>query len=160
MLEPCRTFSFRFAPAQAYAQSAKRKCLHLYYYFMDRDLGLIHVRVQTWFPLQIQVYLNGHKWLARKLATREIRCTKLDNVFARIEDLPRAQRLSDRFAHLKWPQILNRYARLVVPHLGGLIAKIPRTRRWRVTNYGRNVMDTSLYLREHHFPNVYSGVAH
>ena len=45
-------------------------------------------------------------------------------------------------------------------HAHGLIAKIPRTRRWRVTNYGRNVMGTSLYLREHHFPNVYSGVAH
>ena len=45
-------------------------------------------------------------------------------------------------------------------HAHGLIAKIPRTRRWRVTNYGRNVMDTSLYLREHHYPNVYSGVAH
>ena len=45
-------------------------------------------------------------------------------------------------------------------HAHGLIAKTPRTRRWSVTNYGRNVMDTSLYLREHHFPNVYSGVAH
>ena len=45
-------------------------------------------------------------------------------------------------------------------HAHGLIAKIPRTRRWRVTNYGRNVMATSLYLREHHFPNVYSGVVH
>ena len=49
---------------------------------------------------------------------------------------------------------------LQAPHAHGLIAKIPRTRRWRVTNYGRNVMGTSLYLREHHFPNVYSGVAH
>ena len=38
--------------------------------------------------------------------------------------------------------------------------KIPRTRRWRVTNYGRNVMGTSMYIREHHFPNVYSGVVH
>jgi len=42
----------------------------------------------------------------------------------------------------------------------GLIAKIPRTHRWRVTNYGRNVMGASMYLREHHFPNVYSGVTH
>ena len=30
VLEPCRTFSFRFQTAQAYAQSAKRKGLHLY----------------------------------------------------------------------------------------------------------------------------------
>jgi hypothetical protein len=40
-----------------------------------------------------------------------------------------------------------------------LIAKIPRTRRWRVTLYGRQVMGTSLYLRNHHFPNAYSKIA-
>jgi Transposase DDE domain len=45
-------------------------------------------------------------------------------------------------------------------HAHGLIAKIPRTRRWRVTDYGRKVMGTTMYLREHHFPNVYSGVMH
>jgi hypothetical protein len=44
------------------------------------------------------------------------------------------------------------------PFAHGLIAKIPRTRRWRVTRYGRQVMGTSVYLREHHFPNVYAGV--
>ena len=59
-------------------QSAKRKCLHLVYSFMDRDLGLIHVRVQTQFPLQIQVYLDGHEWLARKLTARGIEHTKID----------------------------------------------------------------------------------
>ena len=45
------------------------------------------------------------------------------------------------------------------PHAHGLIAKIPRTRRWRLTRYGRNVMATSLYLREHHFPNAYATAA-
>lgn len=39
-------------------------------------------------------------------------------------------------------------------HAHGLIANIPRTCRWRVTRYGQQVMGTSLYLREHHFPNV------
>ena len=42
----------------------------------------------------------------------------------------------------------------------GLTAKIPRTRRWRVTNFGRDFMCTFLSLREHHLPNVYSGVVH
>jgi hypothetical protein len=45
-------------------------------------------------------------------------------------------------------------------HAHGLIAKIPRTRRWRVTDYGRKVIGTTMYLREHHFPNVYAGVMH
>ena len=58
---------------------------------------------------------------ARKLTARGIEHTKIDNVFARIEHLPRAQRLSDRFAHLKWPQILNRYARQVVPQLDDVL---------------------------------------
>jgi hypothetical protein len=44
-------------------------------------------------------------------------------------------------------------------HTHALIAKIPRTRRWRVTAYGRHVMGTSLYLREHHFPNAYAKIA-
>ena len=39
-------------------------------------------------------------------------------------------------------------------------SKIPRTRRWRVTDDGRKVMGTTMYLREHHFPNVYAGVMH
>ena len=59
-LKACRTFSFRFCTGRPFVQSANRKCLHFYYYFMDRDFGLIHVRIQSWFPLQIQVYLNGH----------------------------------------------------------------------------------------------------
>jgi hypothetical protein len=117
VLEPCRTFSFRFQKGQPYVQSARRKCLHLYCYFMDRDFGLIHVRIQTWFALQIQVYLNGHEWLARKLSAHHVGYTKLDNVFLWIEDFARAQRCSDRFANLNWPAILNRYARQVNPQL-------------------------------------------
>jgi len=104
-----------FYREQPYVQSARRKCLHLY--FMDRHLGLIHVRLQAWFPLQIQVYFNGHERLARMLTAPGIGYTKLDNTFAQVEELPRSQRLADRFAHLNWPSILNRYARLVVPQL-------------------------------------------
>ena len=37
--------------------------------------------------------------------------------------------------------------------------RFPRTRRWRVTAYGHQAVATSLYLREHHFPNVYATAA-
>src|SRR5213596_2847806 len=63
ILEPCRTFSFLFKkerPDQRpFVKPARRKCLHLYFYFMDRNLGLIHGRIQTWFPMPIQIYING-----------------------------------------------------------------------------------------------------
>jgi hypothetical protein len=121
LLEPCRTFSFCFQKERPYVQSARRKCLHLYFYFMDRDFGLIHVRIQTWFPLQIQVYLNGHEWLARKLSANHAPYTKHDNAFAWIQDMPRAQRFADRFANLNWPTILGKYAKRVTPQLQDIL---------------------------------------
>ena len=27
---------------------------------MERELALVHVQVQTWFPLRMQVFVNGH----------------------------------------------------------------------------------------------------
>ena len=48
---------------------------------MDREFGLIHVQIQTWFPLRMQVFVNGHDWLARKLDTAGIKDTQCDNLF-------------------------------------------------------------------------------
>jgi hypothetical protein len=80
-VEPCRTFSLRWREGSACLQWTRRKCLILYYYFMDREFGLIHLRLQTWFPLQLQVYVNGHGWLARKLAQHGVQYSKHDNAF-------------------------------------------------------------------------------
>jgi hypothetical protein len=80
---------------------------------MDRDFGLIHVKLQPWFPLPIQVYVNGHEWLARKLEQNGIGYTKLQNVFLWMEDFARAQKFSYRFCSLNWPRLLNRYAKKV-----------------------------------------------
>jgi hypothetical protein len=43
------------------------KCLHYYFYFSDAQFGLCYVRVPLWAPLRLQVYFNGHGWLARQL---------------------------------------------------------------------------------------------
>jgi hypothetical protein len=116
-LEPCRTFSLRWREGAAFIQSARRKCLILSYDFRDRDLGLLHVRIQTWFPLQMPVYVNGHKWLARKLAQHGVRYTKPDNAFLWLEDFARAQRFADRFVSVPWVRLLDRYTRRVNPLL-------------------------------------------
>lgn len=31
------------------------------FYFVDPEFGLVHVRLQTWFPYTIQAYVNGHE---------------------------------------------------------------------------------------------------
>jgi histone acetyltransferase (RNA polymerase elongator complex component) len=44
-------------------------------------------------------------------------------------------------------------------HVYGLVAKIPRSRRWRVTGFGHRVMSASVRLRQVHFPAFYAETA-
>jgi hypothetical protein len=125
VLEPCRTFSFRTEKGKPFVASARRKCLFLYFYFINRDFGLMHVKLQTWFPLQIQVYVNGHEWLARKLKQNGIRYTKRENAFLWIEDLVRAQKLSERFCSIDWVRLFNRYAKKINPLTADLLKTMP-----------------------------------
>ena len=89
--------------------------LCLYYYFMNKVYGLIHVRIQTWLPFTVQIYLNGHDWLAHEMDLAGINYTKDDNCFTWISDVEKAQALSDQFLHVKWHDILPDFARLVNP---------------------------------------------
>jgi len=40
-------------------------------------------------------------------------------------------------------------------HLRGLVAKIPRSRRWRVTQLGQALLSAAIELREEHFPAAF-----
>jgi hypothetical protein len=149
VLEPCRTFSFRFEKGKPFVASARRKCLFLYYYFMDREFGLIHVKLQTWFPLPIQVYVNGHEWLARKLEQNGIRYRKLENTFRWIEDFQRAQKFSDRFCSLDWPRLLKRYAKKINPLMTDLLKNMPYYWVTAQSEYATDILfKNAAYLNE------------
>jgi hypothetical protein len=66
------------------------KCLHYYFYFVDEELGLCHVRVPTWLPCRLQVCCNGHNWLAGQLHKLGIEYRMADNAFLHIADWQRA----------------------------------------------------------------------
>ena len=42
------------------------KCLHHYFYFAHPFYGLMHLRLQTWFPFGVSVCMNRPQWLARQ----------------------------------------------------------------------------------------------
>ena len=75
----------------------------------------MHVRIPTWFPFAIQVYLNVHDGLARKMDRHGVAYRKVENAFVWIEDPRRAQRFSDNFHKKNWPRILSAIARRVNP---------------------------------------------
>ncbi len=119
VVEPCRSFAVRGnrKTHRLEVVSCERKCLHLYYYLLDAEFGFMHVRLQTWFPFNIQVYVNGRSWLARQMDREGIAYDQYENTFTRIDDLQRAQELCNRFARRRWPRLLDTLARRVNPLL-------------------------------------------
>jgi hypothetical protein len=117
VMEACWSFKLAYGNERPNFVSRKVPQRVLYYYFMDRDLGLMHVRLQTWAPFTCQVYANGHDYVARQLKQKGIAFKQVDNAFVELDDPAAAQRLADRFARLPWPKILERYARQVNPLL-------------------------------------------
>jgi hypothetical protein len=106
----------------------QRKCLHFYFYLIDRELGFMHVRIQSWFPFQIQIYLNGRECLGRFLERRGIGHQRYENTFLRIDDLPAAFRFCQAFSRRKWWRVFDHFARRVNPLL-------PLFRRYGVGDY-------------------------
>jgi DNA-binding MarR family transcriptional regulator len=91
------------------------KCLHYYFYFIDKDLGLCYLRVPTWAPFRLQFYFNGHNMLERSLTKRGIAATMLDNSFVEIGNWSKAQELADAVNEEKLHRKLDRYARRLCP---------------------------------------------
>jgi hypothetical protein len=50
------------------------KCLHYYFYFIDKEFGLCYARIPTWFPFRLQFYFNGHNWLANQRYITGVSC--------------------------------------------------------------------------------------
>ncbi len=87
-------------------QGGWRKCLHYYHYYQHPRLGLLHVRLQTWFPFSVHVCLNGREWLARQMDAAGIDYRQRDNCFVEIADPAKAQSLMDRQLRTDWPKLL------------------------------------------------------
>ena len=133
-VEPCQSFSITKDATRKKLRLHKgeRLCLHHYFYIRHRELGLLHVRLQTWFPFTIHICLNGREWLARQLDRAGIGYTRRDNCFPAIDDVPRAQRLFDRQLRKNWPQLLDALRRSVHPTHRQITARCPLDYYWTV----------------------------
>lgn len=109
ILEPCLTYTVRH-DAEAHRlhlHLGTRRCLHHYFYFQHPVFGLMHLRLQTWFPFQVMVCLNGRLWLARQLDRAGLEYVQRENSFVWLADPARTQRLADRQLRADWPALLQ-----------------------------------------------------
>jgi len=80
---------------KTFLKGSQGKCLHYYFYFIDPYLGYGYIRVPTWSPFRLQIYINGHNILANELDKNGIEYTMLDNSFDYISDFKKGQEICD-----------------------------------------------------------------
>jgi len=127
-METCRTFApwHDKKTGKTFLKDDSGRCLHYYFYFIDEQLGLCYMRVPTWSPFRLQVYFNGHAWLAARLKKKNIDFTLHDNAFTQINDWDRAQKIADDFDVQPIHRALDRFAKLFGP------AQLPVSYHWSV----------------------------
>lgn len=127
-VEPCMSFDIHRNRHHKRLElvSRPRKCKHFYFYFMDPTFGLMHVRLQSWLPCDVQVCINGRSYLERQMMGAGMMYDKADNCFTRIDDVDRAQRMLDHLGTRDWGKTLDRLVRPLMPlrRCGGLLSKV------------------------------------
>ena len=113
-------------------KSRKRKCLHIYFYFIDEDYGLCYFRIETYFPFKVKVYYNGHEKLALNMQKAQIKYQKSDNCFNWISDVTKAQELSDTIEVSKFHSKLDSWVEQYVPIIKQLSKIWPMKYHWSV----------------------------
>jgi hypothetical protein len=130
-VERCRSFDIRSdkAAGRLVIESAVRKCQHYYFYYVHERFGFMHVRLQSWLPVNVWVCLNGREWLAQDLSAAGISFTRRDNAI-RPDDLARAQALLDAQVTHDWQRDLTALAQAVNPQHATLVGDFPLHYYW------------------------------
>lgn len=139
------------------------KCLHYYHYLRDPKLGLLHLRLQTWFPFSVHVCLNGREWLACAMDAAGMAYERRDNCFAWIEDPVQAQALMARQLRTNWPRMLDRLIRRCHPADAAIFRHVPVAYYWSVdqSEWASDVMFTSHAALAKIYPRlIHHGMTH
>ena len=81
--------------------SKPTKCKHYYFYYNDNEFGIIYLKIQTWFPYNVQIYINGREYLSKLFDKNNIKYEMYNNSFSYIEDFDKAQELADNILNKK-----------------------------------------------------------
>src|SRR5580700_1160077 len=75
----------------------QRRVSVFYVYIFDEQMGPGFIKICTYFPYPVKVWVNGHEWAKRQALAAGIGFTALSNGFASCEDPAALQAICDRF---------------------------------------------------------------
>ena len=151
-MEPCQAYKpwHDKITHKTFLKPDDGKCLHYYFYLIDEEVGLCYVRVPTWCPFRLQIYFNGHGWLALCLGKSNITFTLLDNVFSGLSDFAQAQSLCDSFKVDRLHARLDLFAERFCP----ILKEFDLRYHWSImqAEYATDIV----FKRQEHLQLIYS----
>jgi hypothetical protein len=88
--DPGRCPQFSFTKEQ-------RRVSVFYVYIFDEQMGPGFIKICTYFPYPVKVWLNGHEWAKRQALSAGLGFSALSNGFASCDDPDALQQICDRF---------------------------------------------------------------
>ena len=103
VVEVCNTMTVapNYSTQKLEVTSRPTKCKHYYFYYNDEEFGWMFLKIQTWFPYNVQIYINGREYLSKILDKNNIKYEMYNNSFSYIDDFKKAQKLADNILDKK-----------------------------------------------------------
>ncbi len=137
-------------------RNVDRKCKYYYLYYLDSHFGFMHVKLQTWFPFLIQIYINGREMMNHVFDENGITYKMYDNSFYEISDIAKAQELADKFDSKSLCRQLDLFAHKVNPYLDTIEKTFRQGYYWCVDQceFATDVMFKSREALEDIYPSL------
>ena len=131
-VEPCWTFDTQSLGGRLSIVGEPGKCSALYHYYLHPQFGWMYIRLQTWFPFEVQIGLNGREWLAHRMDREGMRYRRSDNKFLWVEDWGPAQRWLHEQLRTDWVGACEALLQEVHPLHPGHLGRLPVAYNWTV----------------------------
>ncbi|MGH9071627.1 MAG: hypothetical protein ACRDX8_10795 [Acidimicrobiales bacterium] len=96
----------------------ERRVSCYYFYICDREFGESFIKICTYFPYPLKVWLNGHEWAKRQAGRARIGHTELANGFAACDHPERLQAICDRLSPADIQAFFDRWITAIPAPLG------------------------------------------
>lgn len=157
-VEPCFSALLQGnkATKQLELKMGPRKCVWIYQYWNDEQLGFGHTRLQTWLPLSATICLNGRHWLERQLLREAIGYVKDGNCFTHVDDYEKVYALIEEQHRTDWPRLLEGLLSRNCPDFNTVIGDHPLEYYWSAneTEWATDVVFRSANELDTLFPKL------
>ena len=133
-------------PWVSFYKADRRVTCVLFLAVWDADFGPAFIKICTWFPYPIKVWLNGHEWAKRQATKAGIGFSELSNGFASCADPAALQAICDRLgpgaitvfferwmSQLRWAALCGLLHQTARPTAASPARRRPATRATTIT---------------------------